>query len=748
MMVESSTPVSPARRKFLKRSGWVAAGLTVAAVGTYPLIRANLPVIPTLSDPKPDDGFAWVQMLPDGRVRFFCPRMEMGQGASLGLSQIVAEELNLSQDQIECLLPNTSQINPVKMTVGSESIFSFLEPVARSAAALRELLRQRAANIAGLKTTELADTAGGFISPEKTILTYSNLVGAVPNTIDLDPQEELVLYSTDIAHAANAVGQSWRHPELHDIVTGKQLYSRDIAVPDMVFGAVKHPPSFGARIIDTSDNRVRKLPFVVTVVINKGENFAGVVTDNPFKLDEALEALHVEWDRPHVPDQTQIEHHYDVETHRANDNFQHTLADSGSDDSALHNTDATVNSRYDTSFLAHCPMEPRASIVWVRPDQTEVWCGTQDAYFVRGRVARIVGQDQEQVVVHPHRMGGAFGGRIQCQPSEEAARLSQSVGRPVRVQWDRETELSGNYFQPVFSHLIYASASEDGQINHWQHDYVTAPIMLGPMRELLGRGRMAKGTISVMDRFVPDMGSTRGAEARYHANNKRIRFAAVRTPVPTSAWRGLGAAPNAFAIECVIDELAHNSGVDPLQFRLLNLSSADARLAEVLRVAAEMAGWPRQLGIDRGLGIASAIYKDLTPVAIVAEVHVNKSSKTILTPRIWCAHDCGRIVNPDQVRNLIEGNIVWGCSMALKERITVKNGTVAEQNFHLYEPLRHKESADVDITLIEPPDVPPMGVGESALPPVAPAIANAIFAATGRRLRRLPMSFDDLELGA
>ncbi len=743
-MSETNAPTSLSRRRFLKRTGWAAVGLTVVAAGSYPLVASAVPVLPSLADPDPGDGLAWVQMLPDGRARFFCPRMEMGQGASLGLSQAVAEELNLAQDQIDCVLPDTSEIPPVKMTVGSESILMFLEPVARGAATLREMLRQHAAEASGVAAADLVDAPGGFMGPDETVLDYADLVGATPVIVSVEAEKPATLYSMAPGRTPTAIGQSWSHPELLDIVTGKTTYSRDVIIPNMLHGAVVHPPVFGARIAEIDDSAARKLPFVVSVVADRRGNFAGVVTDNPFKLKEALEALQVEWETPGVPTQAQIEQQFDVDKHRAEEGFDHVVADTGDVDAAQARAAIRIQARYDTSFLAHSPMEPRASVVWVRPGRTEVWCGTQDAYFVRGRVAGITGQDQEQVIVHPHRMGGGFGGRLQCQPSEEAARLSQAVGRPVRVQWDRETELGHNSFQPIYSHSIDAGVAPGGRLTHWQHDFVSSPIIFGPMPELLGEGWLASGAVGLMDRFVPDMGSARGAVAPYQAADKRIRFASVRSPLPTSAWRGLGAAPNAFAIECAMDELAHAAGVDPLQFRLGNLAGADARLADVLSKAAEMAGWPRDPGPDRGLGIAAAVYKDKTPVAIVAEVHIDRDLEEIRPTHFWCAHDCGRVVNPDQVRNLIEGNVVWGCGLALKERITVEDGAISETNFHLYEPLRHSEAAKVEIALIEPPAAPPVGVGESALPPVAPALANAVFAATGQRLRRLPMSFDDL----
>ena len=411
------------------------------------------------------------------------------------------------------------------------------------------------------------------------------------------------------------------------------------------------------------------------------------------------------------------------------------VADTGDVDAAQARAAIRIQARYDTSFLAHSPMEPRASVVWVRPGRTEVWCGTQDAYFVCGRVAGITGQDPEQVIVHPHRMGGGFGGRLQCQPSEEAARLSQAVGRPVRVQWDRETELGHNAFQPILlpfdrrrrchRRKAYPLAARLRNVADHFRTHAGAP----------GRG------LACQRRCRPDgpLCSRYGQHARRlctvsgNGQAHPLRFREISATDQRLARTGCGP-PNAFAIECAMDELAHAAGVDPLQFRLRNLAEADARLADVLSKAAEMAGWPRDPGPDRGLGIAAAVYKDKTPVAIVAEVHIDRDLEEIRPTHFWCAHDCGRIVNPDQVRNLIEGNVVWGCSLALKERITVENGAISETNFHLYEPLRHSEGAKVEIALIEPPAAPPVGVGESALPPVAPALANAVFAATGQTI--------------
>ncbi len=744
-MPDTDRPVSASRRRFLKRTGWTAVGLTAIAALTYPVARAGMPVLPTFADPQSDDGFAWVQLLSDGRIRFFCPRMEMGQGASLGLSQIVAEELKVPQQQIECILPNTSQIAPVKMTVGSESIFAFQEPVARGAAKLREALRERAARHLGVRPDALTHVETGFVEPDGRKSSFGNLAPQAHEILETSGKEALQLNSAATNAAFRSIGRSWKHTDLAAIVTGQPLYSRDVVLDDMLFGTVLHPPGPGARLNDVDAGAAEALPFVRAVVIDRATQFVGVVTDTPFLLAAAATAVSVSWNHAPLLSNEQISAQFDVSARRSSNRFDHVLLEQGDPENAGSAAPFHITARYETSFLAHCPMEPRAAVVSVSEGRAHVWCGTQDPFFVRGRVARITGLDPEDVTVHPHRLGGGFGGRIQCQPSEEAARLSLAVGKPVRVAWDRETELTQNYFQPIFSHVIEAGASNDGELQSWQHDFVTSPIMLGPMRELLGPSLLARGATGLADRFVADEGSTRGATPPYQVPDRKIRFASVRTGLPTSAWRGLGAAPHAFAIECAMDELAHAADQDPLTFRLMNLPPSQNRLAAVLREAARMATWEKPRPPGRGHGIAAAAYKGMTPVAVVAEVEVDGAKGTITVLHVWCAHDCGLVINPDQVRNLIEGNVIWGCGLALKERITVEDGAISERNFHMYDVLRQHEAPDISISLIEPPGAPPVGVGEAALPPVAPAIANAIFAATGKRLRRLPISFDDLE---
>jgi len=735
-MPDKDTNKFISRRGFLIKSGWVAAGLTVTAIVSYPYVRAALPALPTFSDPELEDAFAWIQVLPGGRIRFYCPRMEMGQGASLGLSQVVAEELNIDQSQIECVVPDTDQTPPFKMTVGSESISYFFNPVSYGAALLRERLRNMAAQQAGVAPDQIQDGQGGFILPDATRLDYAMLVPSAPVVLSASDipasQADLPRYALQRKGKFQSIGRGWKHPELEEIVTGKTVYSRDVTVPDMVYGQIIRPPAFAARLQSVDASAAEAMPGVIKVVIDQGNNFVGVVTGNPFILAAAIEACEVRWQAGEDLNQDQIDAELDVERLRAEDDFEHTLVQDGSIDAGRNTARHRLAARYDTPFAAHAAMEPRAGVARVSKGKVEIWCGSQDPFFVQRQIAKLLGRAVEEVVVYSHRMGGGFGGRIPCQAAEEAALLSAAVERPVRVLWDRETEFQNNYLHPAFSHYIDAGVTETGKISHWQHDFVSAPIATGPVPNNIAWA---------VDMVVADFGTSRGSIAPYFMENRHTRYSDIRTAVPIGAWRGLGAAPNAFAIESMMDELAAKAGIDPVEFRLLNLPPRAKRLAQVLRQVAGIAKWGQPVATDTGRGVACAVYKDETAAAVIAEVHIDHEARKLQVTKTWCVQDCGLIINPNQVENMIMGNIVWGCSMALKEQITIAAGSVEENNFDGYELLRHAESPEMTVALVDS-DAAPVGVGESALGPVAPAITNAVFAATGRRARRLPVNYD------
>ena len=353
---------SISRRGFLKRTGWSAVGVTVISTVALPLSGCVIPALPTRNDPVLEDGVAWVQALPDGRIRFFCPRMEMGQGATLGLCQIVAEELNVDQSQIDCVLPDTDQVPPFKMTVGSEGISKSFEPVSFGAALLREKLRKVAAAKEGLSEEQVKDGWGGFVLPSGTELGYGLLVSSEPivlSTSDYKASgQEVPRYAFQRKTDFQAIGQSWKHHDLQAIVTGQAVYSRDVSVPDTLYGQVLHPPAFGAQLLGIEDRAAAAMRGVTLVVVDKTAGFIGVVAENPFVLSEAMEALDVQWEVPEDLNQDKIDADLDVEQLRARNNFEHTLASEGDISAGKGTAQYQTVARYDTSFAAHAANLP------------------------------------------------------------------------------------------------------------------------------------------------------------------------------------------------------------------------------------------------------------------------------------------------------------------------------------------------------------------------------------------------------
>lgn len=325
-----------------------------------------------------------------------------------------------------------------------------------------------------------------------------------------------------------AIGQSGWHPEFEAIVTGQMTYTRDVSIPDMAYVAVIYPPASGTRFTKADPAKARAIPGIIGVDINKGDGFVGVVADNPFVHADAIEALSAQWQVDENFYQPEIDVRIDVEKIRTDDDFDHTLLSSGDLDTGRKNAKHRVAGRHDTPFMAHTAIEPRSGLVWVRDDKAGVCCGTQDPYFVQKRVAKIVGRRVDDVIIHTHRRRGGFGGRAPCQASEVAARLLATFNRPVRVQWDRETEFQNNYFQPGFSHYIDASITADGTISHWNHDVVSPSIFTGLTPDFVGK---------VIEMAKADGGTVRGIIPQYTMPDRRIRYSAARTAVPVNARR-------------------------------------------------------------------------------------------------------------------------------------------------------------------------------------------------------------------
>ncbi|NOX51825.1 MAG: molybdopterin-dependent oxidoreductase [Gammaproteobacteria bacterium] len=727
------------RRRFLLNTGWIAAGVTVLSSCSNGLI----PILPFSDPPAMSDSGGWVQFLPSGKVRFLCPRAEMGQGISVGLTQVVAAQMNIAPENIECVLPSTDQLAPVMSTAGSESMAEFFAPTVYGAALLCELLRKKAALKAGVQVEEVndaQDSGGAFVTQGGVRIAYAELVSdeAIVLAEDDDISENLVSVDTVRRRIKAARDLNWNRPELSDIVTGRMAYSRDVEVPGMLYGQVLKAAPFGGKLGEVDLDAIQSMPGVVKAFIDQSKNCVCIICSGPFDLLAAVQSVETNWPVPAPYQQQKLDAVMDVEKYRGEDDFEHTIVEKGSRQTDSNaDLDARglkkIAARYKTPMAGHAAMEPRSAIVHFTPKKTEVWGASQNTHFVRDRVARITDQEKEQVTVYAHRLGGGFGGRILCQAAEEAALLSKSVAKPVRVQWSREDEFQHNPVQPQFDHHIEATITEDGRLESWEQHFTTSPI-------IFGSAVLPRHIQRIVD-FTQEDGSPRGALPNYQIPNLYIRYSDIRTPLVTSAWRGLGAAPNTFAKECMVDELAAMLKLDPITLRIRNLGDEQKRLIHVLKSVADLSGWEtNKPAPNYGFGVAATIYKQ-TPVAVVVEVYVDPSSHEIKVTRAWCAQDCGLVISPDQVIAQVQGNVVWGISMTLKESLKVKDGRYESTNFDSYSVARMSDAPDVEVKLVEHEGDPPIGAGEPALAPTPAAIANAVFAATGKRLRELPLSF-------
>lgn len=693
----------PTRRGLLKAG---AAGLTVALVPV--LSGCALPVIPRRPEPDLDDAMGWLRHA-EGRTTLFVPRVEMGQNMLTALKQIVCVELGVAWSTVDARPHGSADIARVRATVGSESIKLFAEPLAQACAALREALAQ-------------GRTTGRLVVKARPRAELRSLRG-LPDTGRRVPLEQ---------------GRA--------IVCGQPLYVADVRRPGQVYGRVLRAPAspeLTARPLRADEAAARAVPGFVALVHSPllasggglgGSAGVGIVARTPGALDRVEQALALAWQVESAFDQGTIDAAIDIDRRlAANPQRAHAVHD----DAVPTDGPWDVDLRIDVPLAAHAPIEPRAAVAEFGADgRLQLWVGSQDVFYQRDVVARRLGLADDQVVVHGHRVGGAFGGKTLCTVELEAAVLARAVQAPVKVQWSRAQEFQQGFHRPPSSHRIRARL-HDGRVQHWWHAFASSHILL--------TSAAAPPWLQRLSHVIGDDGVARGAALPYRVAARRTGFDLQRLPVHTGPWRGLGAGPNGLAIESAMDECARRAGADPVQFRLDHLG--DERLATVLRRAADAAGWQRPLartpGLRHGRGVACGIYKAGSFAAVVAEVAVHIDTGRVQLLHLWCAHDCGVVINADQVRAQCEGNLVWGVGMALVERLPVAASQVAANSFAQSPIPRMADVPPMTVLLVDSPQ-PPAGAGETAIVASAAAILNAVRDAVGARPRQLPVQPEEL----
>ncbi|MDH3639780.1 MAG: xanthine dehydrogenase family protein molybdopterin-binding subunit [Gammaproteobacteria bacterium] len=720
--------VNQDRRTFLKKTVTAAAGLTLAVY--LPRLGADSAGPgKTVTGTMGEAGFApnaFVRIGTDNTVTVIVKHLEMGQGTYTGLSTLVAEELDAAWSQVkaEGAPADAARYNnlfwgPVQGTGGSTAIANSFEQMRKAGAAAREML----VNAAAEKWQVAADTItvhGGVVVHEASqrSATFGELAELaarqpVPADVILKDPSEFRLIGKTLPRKDSAVK-----------ARGQATYTQDVKLPEMLTAVVAHPPRFGGKVKAFDDSKTRRVKGVVDVVaIPSG---VAVLAEHYWAASRGREALNVEWDETGA---------FKLGSEEILAQYQ-ALADlpgtparrDGDAEKALADAAQTLRAEYVFPYLAHAAMEPMNCVVNLGANACEVYNGEQLHTADQAAVAKVVGLKPEQVKIKMLFAGGSFGRRANPQSDYvvEAASIAKAInGRaPVKLVWSREDDTRGGYYRPLYYHRLAAGLDRNGNIMAWQHRIVGQSIIMNtPFAEMIKDGI--------------DPTSVEGAaNLPYAIPNLAVDLHTSEIGVPVQWWRSVGSTHTAFAVETFFDEIAAKAGHDPVAYRRALLTD-HPRHAGVLALAAEQSGWGSPLPKRRGRGIA--VHESFNScVAQAAEVTIN-DDQTFSIDRVVIAVDCGIAVNPDVIRAQMEGGMGYGLSAALSEKITLKEGRVEQSNFHDYTVLRINQMPDVEVHIVES-DAAPSGVGEPATPVIAPAVANALAAATGKRFYELPLS--------
>lgn len=714
----SSLAVKTNRRSFLKTSLASATGLVV---GFYLPAKALAELAPV-----PAGGFApnaWIRISPDDTVTMVIDRSEMGQGVITSISMLLAEELECDWKRIrwEFAPADKAYFNPMfglQGTGGSMSIRGSWTPTLKAGAVARDMLLTAAAQKWGVDKSVCQAENGVVVNTKtKARATYGSLAGAaaklpIPTDVPLkDPKTFKI------------VGKPIKRLDTSLKVNGRAQFGIDVRVPGMLHAVVARCPVFGGKVASFDASKTKTSRGVKEVVQISGG--VAVVADNTWNALEGRRLLDVKWDEGPNANLSSA-----AITKMFADRMDQPGVEARKEGDAAAGMASAVKKLdgvYEAPYLAHATMEPMNCTAHVRADAVDVWVPTQFQTFTQNSAVQVSGLKPEQVHVHTTFLGTGFGRRAEQDFVLDALETSKAVNAPVQVTWSREDDMQHDFYRPGSYCKFSAGLNAEGMPVAFTSRIATSSIMgrfFGP--EALKNGLDGSSVEGVSD--VP-----------YDIPNILVEFQRVEPGIPVGFWRSVGASQNGFFCESFMDELAASSGKDPYEFRRRLLAKQPRHLA-VLELAATMSGWGKPLPAGRFRGIAVVQAFD-TYVAEVAEISIKDGAVNV--HRIYCAVDCGRVVNPSTVEAQMQGGIVYGLSAALKDEITIDRGRVQQSNFHDYDLLRMSEMPVIEVRIV-PSEEAPTGCGEPGVPPVAPAVCNAIFAATGKRLRRLPIRAEDL----
>ncbi len=658
----------------------------------------------------PNDIGAWIHIDQDGGVTVFTGKVEVGQNTRTTLTQSVADELHVPLNSVHLVMGDTDLVPFDMGTFGSRSTPTMAPQLRKAAAAAREVLIAMAAEQMKVAPDDLRIVDARFVNHDKSkTLTLAEvakgrkLVKVIPDDLAITQPKDWTVAGTSVTKVDAA-----------KFVTGKHQYTTDIKRDGMLYGKIVRPAMFNATLISVDTKAAEAMPGAK--VVTDG-TFIGVVAPDQQAATKAANAIAVDWKSPGQPSNAEL---FDLlrkpatsqrggggEGGGGGSRPQGSIAD------GLAAADKKLEQTYTVAYIAHAPLEPRAAVAEWNGDKLTVWTGTQRPFGVRTELAGAFHIPKEKVRVIVPDTGSGYGGKHTGECAVEAARLAKAAGKPVKLAWTREEEFTWAYFRPAGVIDIKSGVKSDGTLTAWEfHNYNSGPA---------------------------------GIQIKYDIPNNDIRFHQSDSPLRQGSYRGLAATANHFAREVHIDELAHAVNIDSLEFRLKN--TRDERLRAVLTAAANKFGWGKSKpAANHGFGLACGFEKG-GYVATCAEIAIEPATtkedpknKRVRIVRVVEAFDCGAIVNPLQLKNQIEGAITQGIGGALFESIQFENGKILNPKFSSYRVPRFSDLPMIEVVLVDRKDIPSAGAGETPIVGLAPAVANAIFNATGTRLRSLPLA--------
>lgn len=656
----------------------------------------------------------WFVIKSDNTIELYVQKIEMGQGIHTALAQIAADELDIPWENIRVIAATTgSAVDDPNGTGNSESVVSHYLPLRQAAGTLRDMLRADVASTWGVAASALTISDGVIRHNDKS-MTFGEVVAQHKGEWTV-PETAPTLKSPD---QFRYIGKAQPRVDLPAKIVGDAKYGHDMRLPNMLWGVVARPTQFGATIASVDPKDAASMPGVVSVIVE--DQFVAVAAEHKSQAMNALGAMQITWNTPQpLLQQADIDAATTVQAGSGVVIQTEGAVDWTGDD--------VIRMEFRSPMAVHAHLEPQAALVDVRDDGVDAWVSTQVPVGLHDAIAEALERDKTQVKVHPVYLGGGFGRRLEPTLGVEAARLSRAAKRPVYVSWNRAEEFRNGFVRPPTHHVMQGKVSADGTITAIEHHFASGDVLLTIFPPAVGT-------------FIGwDIGAARGAKLYYTASTgKRTIGQRVALPIATSFWRGLGLLANGFAIESMIDEMAHRVGMDALEFRLKNLPDTrfGERMKRTLTAAANAAGWGKPLPAGRAHGIACSADAG-TCVAQVAEISIVDNQ--IRVHHVYAAVDAGLVINPTGVQTQTEGGIVMGLGSTLIEQLTVVDGTFSAFNFDRYPLLRNSQAPDITVVLTGGED-DPGGMGEPPIGPVAGAVANAVFALTGKRLTTLPLA--------